>query len=140
MSQHLNLIAVFLLLSGIPPTLGATNTTAEIHFGDSNHKDPNLLCKPTKWTDIVVFFLGNYIAHAATIMTLPGESSFSVAIATVEALLFPVTGMLRGVRIIRRLPILGRNQLEIAARAGALYMVVKEANGEQTDESKTYNR
>jgi hypothetical protein len=85
----------------------------------SNHGDRDLLCTPPKWTDIAVFFLGNYLAHAATIVTSPGESPLSVAVATVYALLFPIAGVVRGLNAIMSLAIWGKNDLKKAARAGA---------------------
>jgi hypothetical protein len=99
------------------------NTTIVVPPDASNHGDRDLLCTPPKWTDIAIFFLGNYVAHAATIVTSPGESTLSVAIATIYALLFPVTGVVRGVKAIMSLAILGNTDLEKAARAGALYVV-----------------
>jgi hypothetical protein len=99
------------------------NTTIVVPPDASNHGDRDLLCTPPKWTDIAIFFLGNYVAHAATIVTSPGESTLSVAIATIYALLFPVTGVVRGVKAIMSRAILGNTDLEKAARAGALYVV-----------------
>src|SRR6266480_3319617 len=27
----------------------------------SNHGDPRLVCRPTKWTDVIAFYLANYV-------------------------------------------------------------------------------
>jgi hypothetical protein len=76
MFSYYPLVGEVLFLAFIIPVLGAAmNETATVPTNDSNHGDPNLLCRPSRWTDIATFFLGNYIAHAATIMTIPGESA-----------------------------------------------------------------
>jgi hypothetical protein len=125
---------LILLLAFLVSIMGAMdNTTVIISPGDSNHGDPGLLCRPSSWIDIAIFFLGNYFAHAATIITLPGESTISVAIASLAALLFPITGMVRGVRAIRRFSILGKNDLEVAARAGALCTIVRSSSPDHGD-------
>ncbi|EUC45958.1 hypothetical protein COCMIDRAFT_4900 [Bipolaris oryzae ATCC 44560] len=85
------------------------------------------------------FFLGNYIAHAATITTLPGETWVDVTLATVLALLFPVSGVVRGVRAIQSLAIFGRNDLEKAARARALAVIVeKDVRGDVPSSTKIH--
>ncbi|KAI9781970.1 MAG: hypothetical protein M1839_005563 [Geoglossum umbratile] len=109
----------------IPAALAGNNSTIVVPPKASNHGDPNLLCLPAAWTDIVVFLLGNYVAHAATIKTLPGESPIGVMIAAVAALLFPMAGAVRGLDAIMSFAILGANDLEKAARAQALCMVKK---------------
>jgi hypothetical protein len=51
-----------------------SNNTISLPEGFTNHDDPNLLCMPPSWTDLAIFFLGNYVAHAATVVSRPGES------------------------------------------------------------------
>jgi len=104
------------------------NITITVPDGTSNHGDPNLICKPTTWTDIIVFFLGNYLAHAATIKSLPGEYAGSFSFAVVVALLFPPTGMARGLSAIFSFSKLSKTDLQSAARAGALCMVVRTSD------------
>jgi hypothetical protein len=125
MSRHYILTAGIALLLSVGICAATANTTVVVSPNDSNHGDPNLLCRRASWIDIAIFFLGNYIAHAATITTLPGETWQDVTLATVRALLFPVSGVIRGVRAIQSLAIFGHNDLERAARARALAMVVK---------------
>ncbi|KAG4428542.1 hypothetical protein IFR05_015976 [Cadophora sp. M221] len=111
----------------------AINTTVILPPGASNHGDPGLLCQPTKWTDVTIFFLGNYVGHAGTIVTKPGESVKSVLIASVFALLFPVTGLIRGLDAIRSMAVYrGKNDLEIAARSGALCVIEQDPDKKQT--------
>lgn len=52
----------------------SNNSTLPLPPGTTNHGNPKLICLPTKWTDVIVFFLGNYVAHAATIRLEPGMS------------------------------------------------------------------
>lgn len=102
------------------------NTTLVVSLNDSNHGDPNLFCRHAQWSDIIIFFIGNYLAHAATITTFPGEIWQDVTLATALALLFPMSGVIRGVRAIQSLAIFGHNDLEKAARARALAVIVDQ--------------
>ncbi|KAI9768637.1 MAG: hypothetical protein M1839_003997 [Geoglossum umbratile] len=111
-----------------------TNLTITVPIGTTTHGDPHLLCMPGKWNDIIIFYLGNFLAHAATVRQYPGEQPYNIALGLMTALIFPSGGALRGLNAVLRsaaykigprgLP----NQtepLERAARAGALCMVVR---------------
>jgi hypothetical protein len=76
------------------PTL--TNITVTLPNGTANHRNPHLLCTPTKWTDIALFFLGNFITHARTVQKKAGEPFVSTLLAIVIALLIPSSSVLRG--------------------------------------------
>jgi hypothetical protein len=102
------------------------NITITVPDGTSNHGDPNLLCTPTSWTDVLVFFLGNYIAHAGTVIVLPGESTVSLTFAVIFALLFPTSGILRGISAIHSFAKFAKTDLQMAARAQALCMVARK--------------
>jgi hypothetical protein len=101
------------------------NHTITVPEGTSNHNDPNLLCTSSGWQDIIIFYLGNYIAHVATIISFPGESARSKLRVSVASLLFPVSGLMRGLLTILRYASFGKTDLQKAARAGALCMVVR---------------
>jgi hypothetical protein len=73
----------------------------------------------------VIFYFGNYFAHAATVQTYPRESLRSTIQALVLALLFPAAGISRGLTTIIRCAKRQKTPLQIAARAGALCMVVR---------------
>ncbi|KAI9769287.1 MAG: hypothetical protein M1839_003764 [Geoglossum umbratile] len=96
--------------------------------GSSNHGDPHLLCYPTKWTDIVVFFLGNYVSHSATVKAAPGEPSGSVFLLLLGSLLFPSTGIMRGLENIWSRAVFGKGAVEQALRSGALCMIVRSGD------------
>jgi hypothetical protein len=121
------LLCLFCLTAASPDTTPSNSTTAIIlPAGSSNHGDPNLLCRPSQWPDVLIFFLGNYVLHAATARPLPGESLMSRAIATILALLLPSSGVLRGIKAIISGAKFSRSDLVTAARAGAFCTVVRE--------------
>ncbi|KAJ7056286.1 hypothetical protein C8F01DRAFT_1087151 [Mycena amicta] len=118
------------------------STTITVPDGTSNHGDPSLLCTPTHWTSILGFFLGNYIAHAATTLSYPGEEFGDYVQTIVIALLFPTAGVVRGLDAIFRCAILGTSDLMCAARAGALCMLIRiddddEEKPRSSDDSDT---
>ncbi|KAF2187309.1 hypothetical protein K469DRAFT_445772, partial [Zopfia rhizophila CBS 207.26] len=92
--------------------------------GASNHRDPNLLCLPIKWTDIVAFFLGNYVTHAVTALSKPGSGCLDNVWVAVQALPFPAVGAMRGASAILTLAVFASPDLEKAVKAEAVYMVV----------------
>jgi hypothetical protein len=113
----------------------AANLTNSTIPGTIDHGD-NLICTPTNWYNIVIFFVGNYFAHAATIKSYPGERTWSLTIATVSALLIPTTGLIRGINSIARNAKFKRKRFwtaawhdadyQTAAAAGSLCMVVRK--------------
>jgi hypothetical protein len=78
------------------------NITITVPDGASNHGNPELLCTPIRWYEVALFFLGNYIAHAATMRPYPGESTAEMLSSMIFALLFPPSGALRGLDAIAR--------------------------------------
>ncbi|EON66749.1 hypothetical protein W97_05995 [Coniosporium apollinis CBS 100218] len=104
------------------------NITISVPEGTTDHGDPNLLCTPTSWTNIVSFYLGNYLAHAATVKSPPGGRTAGMIADVVGSLLFPPFMALRGVQAITSMaiwPIFGKSDLRTATRAGALCMIVR---------------
>jgi hypothetical protein len=102
------------------------NITLPLPVGTSNHGTPGLLCTPTKWTDVALFFLLNYVAHAATVLTQPGERSDDYIVSVVGCLMFPVLGLYRGIEaIFSGAVFVKKDDLRKAARSGALCMVVR---------------
>ncbi|KAF2000613.1 hypothetical protein P154DRAFT_598655 [Amniculicola lignicola CBS 123094] len=109
------------------------NITLPLPAGTSNHGTPGLLCTPTKWTDLASFYLFNYVAHAATVIILPGERSIDFAVSVVGCLLFPALGLYRGVGAILCGAVFERNDLRKAAKSGALCMVVRSPDWRPVD-------
>jgi len=108
----------------------ADNTTISVPEGTSNHGDPTLLCAPSSWRDIAIFFLANFVAHAATVKLLPGEPVLEVSFAMISALLFPTSGVVRGLDAIVRHAVSGSTPLQKAQKAGALCEVVRAPDWE----------
>lgn len=103
------------------------NTTNFLPSDPLNHVDSNLLCGPAEWPDITIFFLGNYVAHAATVLTLPGESPLGAAFVVISALFSPTSGVVRGMKAIFSFAVFAKTNLQRAARAGALSIVVEDS-------------
>jgi hypothetical protein len=118
------------IASGLPTADPNINITISAPAGTSDHGDPNILCTPIKWLDILIFFLANYTAHAATVKTLPGEKPIDICFAIFLAITFPFSGVARGLDAIARRTLLYRrhSDLKTAARAGALCIVIRDEN------------
>ena len=101
------------------------NITVTVPEGTQSHGSPNLICTPTKWTDVAIFFLANYVAHAATTKSLPGEPPLDALRVLISALCLPVSGVTRGVKAIVQCAVFSGTPLETAAKAGALCVVVR---------------
>lgn len=101
------------------------NNTCTINVpGYRMERGCTFICHNAAWTDIALFFVGNYLAHVATVKSNPGDSTGAIFWWSLGALFVPLTGMLKANAIVRGLAIFGRTPLQKAARAGALLMVV----------------
>ena len=95
MSCHISFTMLKSIL--IPIVLFSTFATATEHVnltlsvpnGTSIQGDNDLLCLPTRWSDVVLFIFGNYAAHAVTIVSRPGEPYRDYALRVFVAFLFP---------------------------------------------------
>ena len=104
----------------------ATNLTFTAPSGSTNHGNPKLICLPTQWYDIIVFFLTNYFAHAASIIVDPGADLHRNIAVVISALILPGSGYIRAVLAIRdHAATETKNPLMRAARTGALCMVLR---------------
>lgn len=102
-----------------------TNTTIELPQGSRYIPDQHLLCTPSTWSSILLFFLANYVAHVGTVRSASGAQGISRAFNMLTALLLPSTGLDLGLRRIRACAIFSKTPLEKACRAGALCIVVR---------------
>lgn len=82
-------------------------------------------CQLTQWYDIVWFIFTNFILHALSVRSLPGEKSFTSTVFKICCFLVPYTGVRRGLCLILRASNLAGNDLQSAARANALCMVIR---------------
>jgi len=111
----------------VPPT----GSTADINLpaGSTNHGDPHLLCTPASWFTVASFILANFVAHSATTPIYPGERTAEKALAFATSFFFPAAGVGRGLNTIARgimvLATPGKSELQQAAAAGALCMVIR---------------
>ena len=74
---------------------------------------------------MATFVLANFVAHAATVKSQPGEPAISVFIALVLTLCFPGFGTSRGLDAIFGHAITGSSALQKAKKAGALCQVAR---------------
>lgn len=93
---------------------------------------------PATWQDVFVFILVNYVTHAMTVNSLPGESVTASAFYNLVALLLPFTGAWRGIRAIKSAARFGKDQMQHAARAGALCVVARSMDWRPEREEKIY--
>ena len=118
------LTVVFFLLSEL--VRGRSTSTASNTTIASNNNDPKVHCDRTHWYDICWFFFANYILHALSVRSLPGENFYSATVFKFCCLLIPFTGLRRGLSLISRGGNLAGNDLQAAARANALCMVIRK--------------
>ena len=95
-------------------------------------------CIPATWQDVFVFILVNYVTHAMTVSSLPGESVAASAFYNLVALLLPFTGAWRGIRAIKSAARFGEGKMQHAARAGALCVVARSMDWRPDGGEKIY--
>ena len=69
------------------PASSAANSTL-----DSTAGNPELHCEKTTWYDVCWFFFTNYLLHALSVRSLPGENIWSATVFKLCCLLVPYTG------------------------------------------------
>lgn len=126
--QLMTLAGLTVVVSSLP-TQNVTNSVPE---GNSNHEQNELFCTPTTWRDILVLFLINYVAHAVTVKSRPGQKVASTVTDFVLALLLPYSGLMKA------LIALGdfsqcRHALSRAFHAGALWIVESEPDSKDNN-------
>jgi hypothetical protein len=109
---------------------GSVNITIPAPAGSTNDSNPLLFCTPPKWYDIALFFFGNYVAHAVTVISASGEPWHETLEIALMALLFPISGVTRALPAIIHRAAAERDPVARAARAGALCMVARTPRGE----------
>ncbi|KAF8244407.1 hypothetical protein K440DRAFT_666530 [Wilcoxina mikolae CBS 423.85] len=132
MRQYLFTVATLgRFVTAIPVTVDNSTITI-LPEGVTNLGDPDLLCTPATWVDIALFFAINYFAHAATVKPLPGETFNSILWHVVLALFYPFSGIPRGLDAILRHAVFEKCKIKRATRAGALCVVVRSSDWEDT--------
>lgn len=124
-----------------------SNLTIEAVEGTSSHGSSRILCYPLTWPSLATFYATNFLAHIATVQSTPGDKWPLTAFDMVLALLFPTSGLMRGLnavvrnfsssffarKIVAKIFRIKRwrhdeTSLEKACKAGALCVVVRNAN------------
>ena len=125
----LNITVSTLFFLGVASSRPTQNITIEVPYGTTNHGEPNLFCIPATWNDIATYLLLNYVAHGATVVSYPGEATLDLLLAVLTAIYFPTYGVIRAFNFIVRHPLLtSRDDLKVAARSGALCMLVRSSS------------
>lgn len=96
------------------------------------HVDKNqTVCRSADFTDIGKFLIFNYLIHAFTVISKPGEASSKSFAIGLLALLVPGIGLTRAAEVIYQAPILMRNGPEDKAKRGErLLRWLKERGGD----------
>ena len=89
----------------------------------STNNDSNTQCVNATWEQIVLFILLNYVTHAMTVRSDPGETQLVTAFSAFAALLMPFSGVFRGARGLLFAARWAGNKLAMARSAQALCMV-----------------
>jgi hypothetical protein len=111
-----------------------TNFTIQVPFGTTNHGDSRIICTPTKWHEVMLFFAINYFSHAFTMKSAPGEKSVHKLLDFASALLFPYSGISRGIEaLFRHSAWSSKDDLQMAVRSGALCAVVRSGDWKPID-------
>jgi hypothetical protein len=105
---------------------------------DTEKPTEKIICFAIPWYKVTVFFLVNYIAHVATIMPFPGQGKLLAFLDFLTAVFLPYSGLWRGASAIWRSSWFSwrcwsewkdknknYNQLDEAARAGALAVIIR---------------
>lgn len=79
-----------------------SNITISAPSGTSQHGRPEIICYPSTWKTVIIFFLINYVAHCFTTWRRPGEKTAEYLFSSFLALIFPVSGLGRGLEAIYR--------------------------------------
>jgi hypothetical protein len=117
------------------------NITITVPNGTVYYQEPNQLCLPAMWSDIIIFFSANYLAHAATVRSKPSESFLASFARSIIGLFFPAYGLVKATwMIVSCATFVGlfssevppKNLLRGATIAGALITVVRSHSEEDT--------
>lgn len=106
----------------------STNATVTVDENDSR-----LYCEKTNRYDICWFAFSNYALHALSVRSLPGENTYSTTAFKLCCLLIPYTGLRRGLCLLSRASNFAENDLQCAARANALCMIIRTAEWRPRD-------
>lgn len=120
-------LILFVLIQGsLAAYLSKRSTTITIPDGVTYHPESQDICTQTSWTDVVSFFVGNYLSHVATIVKARGEPIYITGLNMFLVLLFPCFGAGRGLITIYQRASFYKDPLQQALKAQALVMVIRD--------------
>ncbi|OXV09929.1 hypothetical protein Egran_02308 [Elaphomyces granulatus] len=132
-------LLLFAVISGsFPSVIRNVTSSAARTATTTTNMSPKAESKLTCWHNIVSFFVVNYLAHAATVISFPDEPVKIVMLNMVLAILLPATGAMRGLIAIFRHGIFVRDPIKQALRAQALCMVVRTEKWRPIQEKPSY--
>ena len=114
----MDIISVLILAFSIPSSSSLPLTT-QLSVRDE------LRCVPTTGYDILVFFLSNYFAYAATSPSPPGSGITHIIRSQLRGLLFPFGALLQTIGLLFYHCVFGEDELGKALSVGALAVVVR---------------
>jgi hypothetical protein len=85
-------------------------------------------CHPIVWEQILVFFLLNYGAHAATTISIPGAKWWANGQWQISAFFFPFAGLGRAIGLLIGHRLYGEDELGKAIAMGAVVVVGRSKN------------
>lgn len=127
------LVLCALICGSVAAVLPKRDKTITIPDDVQWHPETQDICTATQWTDVVSFFLGNYLTHAATVVKFPGEPFYITFLNMILVILFPCLGAGRGLLVIFRRAIRFKHPLQQALHSQALAMVVRTQEWEPKD-------
>ena len=133
-SCAVNALAFSLLITTVNswPTATSGNSVNTTSLGNDG-KQPEYICVSTNWYDVAWFIFANYLLHALSVRSLPGENGFSSTVFKLCCFLVPFTGLRRGLNLISAASNFAPNDLQAAARAKALCMVIRNPDWRPRD-------
>jgi hypothetical protein len=86
------------------------------------------VCTSAGWDDFIIFFLTNYLTHAATAVRFPGETTNEMNSRRGDSLLSPYIGLMYALRKIQWSLVLERDDLRRACRGEALVQFIRSCS------------
>lgn len=83
----------------------------------------SLVCRPVYWADVAKFLFFNYVLHAVTVLSSPGDGALLSTLKRIFSLFIPMFGTVRALTAIHRFAWGQSTPLRVALRARALCMV-----------------
>lgn len=115
------LILSLLILAPLPSSPYPLTPRAQITVNPGD-----TYCRPAEWNDILLFFFLNYVTHAFTLKSYPGDGLVYSLPLNFLAMLFPYAGVLKAWDSIRIVQLGQKSDLGRAKTAGALCVVARD--------------